>query len=202
MKRSKEKIGIRTKRMGEEEVAQKKVQKVIAVLIILSLTACEKAWHGQDGQPGDAYLALTWAEAEPSYIDAGTGAIPPVFYWGDYYKARPGSYTMYYEGSVWMGMGWANYAWEVMYEIWEIPGENGDWYYNGANGPDQYFTIECNPFGPYIGSSYKSGELAEGFELIEAAENEISVKKKAEGFEMTITYYKKEKRVGEVPQKN
>lgn len=190
MKRSKEKIGIRTTEMSEERVAQKRVQKVIAVLLILSLTACQKAWHGQDGKPGDAYLALTWAEAEPAYIDAGTGAIPPVFYWGEYYYVRPGDYTLYYEGSVWAGMGWAHYAWEVSYEIWVIPGEKGDWYYHGANGPDQFFTIECNPFGPYIGSSYKSGQLTEGIDLVEDSGEEITILKKMEGMEMKVTYRK------------
>ena len=195
MKRRKAKIGTMTEKAGEVRVTRKKVEKLIAVLLILSVTACQKnAWHGSDGMPGDAFLALTWQESEPTYIDAGTGAIPPVFYWGDYYQIRPGDYNLYYEGSVWAGMSWANYAWEVFYEIWEVPGEKGDWYYNGANGPDNYFTIECNPFGPYIGSTYKSGELAEGYELIEESDSTITIKVQKEGQEMIVTYKRVEKK--------
>ena len=188
MKRSKEKIGIRTEKMREEAVPQKKVQKVIIVLLILSLTACEKAWHGRDGRPGDAYLALTWYESEPTYIDAGTNAIPPVFYWGDYYKIQPGYYSFYYEGSVWAGMSWAYYGWEVDYEINEIPGEGGDWYYHGADGPDNFFTIECSPYGPYISGAYKSMAISEKYELLEENESMIKVKQKADGVSMVVTY--------------
>lgn len=177
-----------TKKASEEEVARKKVQKLVAVLLILSLTACEEAWYGHDGLPGDAFLALTWQEEEPSYIDAGTGAIPPVFYWGDYYEIRPGNYSLYYEGRVWTGMAWANYAWEVFYEIWEIAGEKGDWYYNGANGPDNYFTIECNPYGPYVGNSYKSTDLPENYEVILEEEDEVEIKIELEGLEVKILY--------------
>lgn len=192
MKRSKEKIGIRTKKLNTDIGLQQNVQKVIAVLLFLSLSACEKAWHGHDGRVGDAFIALTWQEEEPSYLDAGTSSIPPVFYWGEYYKIRPGNYSLYYEGSVRLGNAWADYAWEVFYEIWEIPGEKGDWYYNGADGPDNFFTIECNPFGPYVGNSYKNGEVPVGYEIIEECEDELIVKQKKEGLEMIITYKKRE----------
>ena len=190
MKRSIVKIGKVTKILGEGDLAYKKVQKIIAVLLILSLTACEKAWYGQDGQPGDTYIALTWQTVEPSYIDAGTNAIPALFYWGEYYYIRPGFYNLYYEGSVWTGQAWARYAWEVTYEIFSLPGERGDWYYNGARGPDNFFTIECNPFGPYIGSSYKSAMVAEGSEILEDNEDEIIVKQTMNGVIVKITYKK------------
>ncbi|MBC8488660.1 MAG: hypothetical protein H8D45_21765 [Bacteroidetes bacterium] len=193
MKRFDEKIGKRIEKESEEEVARKRIRKLIAVLLILSLTACEKhAWYGRDGKPGDAYLSLTWQVAEPTYIDAGSGAIPPVFYWGQFYKIYPGYYDLYYEGRVWDGMFWASYAWEVRYEIWEVRGEAGDWYYNGADGPDNYFTIECNPYGPYIQSTYKSTELDSKYELIEENENEITVVQKGEGSNLKITYKKVE----------
>lgn len=173
---------------SEETVAPAKVRKVIAVLLILSLTACEKAWHGRDGRPGDAFLALTWQEVEPSYLDAGTSAIPPLFIWGEYYKIRPGDYSLYYEGTVWTGMAWARYSWEVFYEIWEVPGESGDWYYNGIDGPDNFFTIGCNPFGPFIGSSYKSTSLSEDYKLISAGDKEIVVTQIKDGMEIRVTY--------------
>ena len=191
MKRSAKKIGERTS-LSEREVAQKKVHKVIAVLLILSLTACEKAWHGYDGRPGKAYLALSWQEVEPTYIDAGTDAIPPVFLWGEYYPIRPGDYSLYYEGSVWSGMAWARYSWEVFYEVWEIPGEQGDWYYNGSNGPDNFFIIACNPFGPYIGNSYKSSNLSDKYTLISEDANKTVVSQKLDGMEIRITYSKAE----------
>lgn len=191
MKRSKIKIGKMTERMSEERVAHEKVKQIAAVLLILSLTACEKAWYGRDGRAGDAFIALTWQEVEPSYIDAGTGAVPQVFYWGEYYEIRPGNYSLYYEGSVWTGTMWANYGWEVFYEIWEISGEKGDWYYNGENGPDNFFTIECNPYGPYLENSYKSSEMKVDFEVLSEEVDEIIILKKAEGMEFKITYIKK-----------
>lgn len=196
MKRSEIKIGIWTEKLSEEEVARKKVQKIVAVLLFLSLTACEKAWHGQDGAPGDAFLALTWQEAEPTYIDAGTGAIPPVFYWGEYYKVRPGIYNLYYEGDIWLGSGWARFAWEITYEIWVMPGERGDWYYNGANGPDNFFTIECNPYGPYVGSTYKQTLIDGQDDEPYGVEDEIVISQKKEGWEMKVTYTRVEPRNG------
>ena len=192
MKRSKEKIGIRTEKMGEEEVTRKKVQKVIAVLLILSLTACEKAWYGSDGRPGHSFVSLTWQIVEPSYIDAGTHAIPPRFYWGDYYQIQPGFYNLYYEGNVWTGQTWANYAWEVTYEIYEVPGERGDWYYHGTDGPDNFFTLECSPYGPYIGSNYKSKEINETYDILEDNDQEITVRQKADGISMKVRYKKVE----------
>ncbi len=194
MKRFDKKIGIRIEKKSEEEVARTRIQKVIAVLLILSLTACEKAWYGRDGRPGNAYLSLTWQVDEPDYIDAGTGAIPSVFYWGDYYRINPGYYDLYYEGRVWTGMYWASYAWEVTYEIWENPGERGDWYYNGSNGPDNYFSIECNPYGPYIGSSYKSAEIDPKYTVSETSENLITIIQKGDGVDLKITYTKTEPR--------
>ncbi|MBN2173976.1 MAG: hypothetical protein JW731_07585 [Bacteroidales bacterium] len=137
----------------------------------------------------ETYLSLHWQVTEPDYIDAGTGSIPSVFYWGEFYKIRPGYYNLYYEGAVWTGMTWAFYAWEVSYEIWEIQGEQGDWYYNGANGPDNFFTIVCSPYGPAVNNSYKSGEEM-SYETLSETDNEIIIKQTAEGFEMIITYKK------------
>jgi len=192
MKRFDKKIGIRTKKESEEKVAQKRVQKVISVLLILSLAGCQKAWHGQDGRPGDAFLSLNWSVAEPIYIDAGTGDIPPMFYWGQNYKTYPGKYYLYYEGRVWTGMAWGSYAWEVEYHIYEVAGEPGGWYYHGQDGPDNYFMIECSPYGPYIESSYKDAEIDSKYELMEMSDNEITLKHTGDGMEMMITYKKVE----------
>ena len=190
MKSLSNKIGKRISEKSEEIVAQEKIKILLAVLLLLSFSSCQKAWYGQDGRPGNAYLSLAWQVSEPTYLDVGTHAIPSVFYWGDFYQISPGYYDVYYEGSVWNGMFWANYAWEVMYEIRVIPGERGDWYYNGVDGPDNYFSIECNPGGPFIRSDYKSAELDEKYNLLEESENEIIIKQKGEGVDLIITYKK------------
>ncbi len=190
MKRSDIAIGFRS----EDKVARKQIEKIIAVLLILGFTSCQKAWYGRDGHPGDAFVSFSWQVSEPDYIDVGTGAVPPVFYWGESYKIRPGDYSLYYEGQVWAGSGWANYSWEVMYEIWEVSGEKGDWYYNGFDGPDNYFNIECSPYGPYVSSAYKSSNLSPAYELISESEDEIVVEQKADGMRMKITYQKTERR--------
>ncbi|MBN1339588.1 MAG: hypothetical protein JXA03_09700 [Bacteroidales bacterium] len=182
MKRSDEKIG-KIKVENKESHLKERKTGVWALIIILSLTGCEKAWHGHDGRPGNAYLSLAWQVAEPTYIDAGTGSIPPVFFWGEYYRISPGHYYIFYEGRMWNGMYWSWYAWQVEYDIWVNPGEPGDWYYNGADGPDNFFTIECNPYGPYIYHDYKnSGETAD----------EIVITKKGDGYELRATYRKAE----------
>jgi len=192
MKRFDKKIGIRTKKESEDEVARKRVQKVIAVLLILSLAGCQKAWYGVEGQPGDAYLSLNWEVAEPSYIDAGTGDIPPVFYWGQNYKTFPGKYYLYYEGRVWTGMAWGTYAWEVEYHIYEVAGEPGGWYYNGQKGPDNFFMITCSPYGPFVQSTYKDVEIDSKYELLEESDEVITVVQEGDGMELKITYKKVE----------
>ncbi len=188
MKRSIKKIGKETAKKGEGRVTRSSVRILLPVLLILGLASCEKAWHGTDGRPGDAYLALTWQVEEPAYIDAGTGAIPPRFYYGQYYKINPGYYTLYYEGDVWTGQYWGTYAWEVTYEIWEVPGERGDWYYNGQNGPDNYFDIEMSPYGPYVYSSYKSGESVSKYEIIEQSNDVIVIVQKGDGMNLKATF--------------
>lgn len=192
MKRFDKKIGIETKKESEEDVARKRVQRVIAVLLILSLTGCQKAWYGDDGRPGDAFLALNWQVDEPAFIDVGTGDIPPIFYWGQNYKTYPGFYSLYYDGRIWTGKSWASYAWEVGYEIYEIKGEQGGWYHNGQDGPNNYFLIECSPYGPYIESTYKDAEVDPEYEVLVESENEIIVKHEGEGLGIMITYKKVE----------
>jgi hypothetical protein len=192
MKRSDIQIGKMIELRSDAKVSRRKIEKLIAVLLILGFTSCQKAWYGRDGRPGDAFVSFTWQVSEPTYIDVGNGAVPPVFYWGESYKIRPGNYTLYYEGEVWAGSGWALYSWEVMYEIWEVPGERGDWYYNGSDGPDNYFNIECSPYGPYISSDYKSTALDPKYDLISENKDEIIVEQKADGMRMKITYRKSE----------
>ncbi len=48
----------------------------ILIFALLVLSSCQKEYFGYDGFDGRAYLALSWSEAEPEYIDVGTNAIP------------------------------------------------------------------------------------------------------------------------------
>jgi len=170
--------------------SQKSIQFSMIVLLLLGLTSCQKAWHGRDGRSGDAYLSLAWQVAEPQYLDAGTGAIPAVFYWGEFYRIHPGVYSLYYEGRIWNGMYWAGYSWEVTYEIWEIQGERGDWYYHGEDGPDNFFTIECNPYGPFISNGYKSTEV-NSYKIEEQTDQRIVITKEMNGLGIKVAYQKK-----------
>jgi hypothetical protein len=162
------------------------------LLVTLFITSCNvEPWYGRDGRPGNAFLAVSWIDAQPEYIDAGTGDIPPVFEYGRYYYAWPGYYTMYYDGRFWNGQAHAFYAWEVDYEIWTTVGEPGALYYEGANGPDNHFTVECSPYGPWIyGPGYKSAELPTGYELIENTDDKVVIKKEGTEFGITLTYKK------------
>lgn len=170
----------------------------LLTLAAFILSSCyTEPWYGCNGRPGNAFLSITWIDVQPDYIDAGTGDIPPVFQYGKYYMAYPGFYTMYYDGSYWNGQANVFYAWEVEYEIWEVIGEPGGMYYNGADGVDNYFTVECSPFGPWIyGPGYKSSELPEGFELKESTDDKVVIEKEGTDFGITLIYKKVDPREG------
>jgi hypothetical protein len=162
----------------------------ILLTFVIFTTSCYKDPPGRDGRPGKAFLSLTYEYEEPTYLDAGTGDIPPVFKWGEFYRAYPGWYTLYYEGEHWTGSHWAFYAWEVDYEIWENPGEPGGYHYNGRNGADNYFTLECSPFGPYSYSNYKKQKSTD-FIIESESYNEIVIRKDLNDFSMRIKYKRK-----------
>jgi hypothetical protein len=121
---------------------------IIAMVSLLFFSSCER--YGSDGLPGRAFLSVNWDVSKPLYLDVGTSAIPNVFEWGVYYRAYPGTYTLDYDGQVWKGTYWANYAWQVDYEIYENPGQPGGPNYNGRDGLNSYFDIVCTPYGPDI----------------------------------------------------
>jgi hypothetical protein len=177
---------------SRKRMASMIVKSFLLIFITLLFASCYKEpWYGYNGRPGEAFLALNWVDDKPDYIDAGTGSIPPVFQYGRYYRAYPGFYVMYYEGNFWNGQAHAFYAWEIDYEIWIMPGEPGGMYYNGANGPDNYFSIECSPYGPWIyGPGYKEAGLPEGYELKENSGDEIVMEKKGTDFGITVTWKK------------
>ena len=163
-------------------------------MLLLMLTSCEKDYWGYDGFDGRAYLALSWTDTEPVYIEPGTNAIPNIFYWDEYYRINPGIYNMYYDGEFWTGNGWIDYAWEVDYEIWINYGEPGGINYDGFDGIDNYFVLECNPFGPNLFLDLKSKPLNKEIEVLESSENKTSLLMKKEFFSMKVTYRKVEKR--------
>jgi len=168
------------------------------LMITLFITSCHvEPWYGHDGRPGNAFLAISWLDAQPEYIDAGTGDIPPVFEYGRFYHAWPGFYTMYYDGRFWNGQANVFYAWEVDYDIWAVAGEPGGLYYNGADGVDNHFTVECSPFGPWVyGPGYKSAALPDGYELLEDNDEKIIIQKEGTDFGITLTYKKVAPRKG------
>jgi hypothetical protein len=119
----------------------------LTTFLLLTSTSCKV---GNDGRPGLAYVAFEWEEVKPDYIDCGTSAVPPDFYYGTFYRISPGWYTAYYEGQVWNGQAWGSFAWEMDYEIWVNPGQRGGYGYNGRDGLNTYLTFVCNPFGPRL----------------------------------------------------
>jgi hypothetical protein len=157
---------------------------IITLFSLILLSSCER--YGSDGRPGMAFLSVNWDVSKPTYLDVGTSDIPEVFEWGTYYRAYPGINTLYYDGKVWNGSTWANYAWEVDYEIYENPGENGRPHYNGRDGLNSYFDIVCTPYGPDI-TSYnaliKPGETTNDVNW-----TPITVIKRDGNYSIKITY--------------
>lgn len=170
------------------------VKLLFAGALLIFLSSCEKDYWGYDGFDGRAYLALSWSDTEPDYIEPGTHAIPNRFYWDEFYRISPGIYTMYYDGEFWDGYGWLEYAWEVDFEIWINYGEEGSLFYDGQDGADNYFVVECNPYGPFVFMDLKSKAVNAKYEVLESSENTTSILMKEKHFSMKLTYRKVENR--------
>ncbi len=185
-----------------KNIREKSLNKKLSVFVFLTslfiLSSCDIDVFVEDGRPGDAYFALTWTEDEPDYVDAGTNAIPSVFYWNDYYYIRPGIYVLYYDGIYNDGYGYIDYAWEIEYEIYINPGEKGSIYYgDGGDGEDNYFSLDCNPYGPYVYLDYKSSPAEQSFKVLEKTEDKIIIKKENTNYSLKATYTKVSKRTHE-----
>jgi hypothetical protein len=143
---------------------------ILSALWLLPTSCCDD--RGDDGRPGRAYLALHWEVDMPDYLNAGTPDIPATFEWGRYYRAFPGWYTLYYEGSFFNGQNNVNYAWDMEYEIYEMAGSKGTYYSDGDDGPDAFFDLVLSPFGPFI-EEYISNKMAPGatLEIIEESDD-------------------------------
>jgi hypothetical protein len=177
-------------------IMNKSIAKVfIFGFFLLFLSSCEKDYMGYDGFDGNAFLALSWSDVEPDYIEPGNNNIPQYFYWDDYYRVHPGLYTLYYDGEYWDGYGWVTYAWEVDYEIWINYGEPGSLFYDGLDGMDNYFVVECNPFGPYVFRDLKTASIKPEYELLESTEDATVLMMKKEFFTIKMTYKKVQKKV-------
>lgn len=157
---------------------------------VLTMTSCEDDWRGVDGRPGQAFVSVAWEVAQPDYLDTGSPDVPAYFQWGRFYPANPGVYFLYYEGRIPNGYGYSLYAWEIEYSIWINMGEPGGYHYHGADGPDNYFTLVCSPYGPYIDNYYKSGDLHKEVEIEKLSETEFKVKSTGKDFSFEAIYRK------------
>jgi hypothetical protein len=142
----------RNSKPGFFRIPQKRQIKAIRFLTLLgclfilsfSFSSCEK---GELGQPGYAFVAFAWVDAEPDYIEIANEFIPAVFYWDWFYRVDPGLYAVYYE----VKHNRRAYAWELEYEVWENPGKRAKYVWlEPTDGPDAYFTIELSPYGPEV----------------------------------------------------
>lgn len=169
---------------------------IVLVFITVFFSSCyhdDPYYRPVNGLPGDAFLSLTWEYDIPDYLDVGTADIPAYFKWGRYYLVRPGFYTCYYEGIFWDYTHYATYAWEVDYEIWINLGTSSTPYRPAYNGADNFFTLELNPYGPFMYDPYRSAMAEEpNFEVLNETADEIVILKTEEAYSMKVTYKKKE----------
>ena len=71
------------------------VAAILLLAVILLILSCEKGSYGEHGL---AFVAFTWIEDEPEYIEIENEFIPAVFYWDWFYRVDPCIYYIYYEG--------------------------------------------------------------------------------------------------------
>ncbi len=172
------------------------VAAILLLAVILLILSCEKGSYGEHGL---AFVAFTWIEDEPEYIEIENEFIPAVFYWDWFYRVDPCIYYIYYEGNHWRGGRTNPYAWELEYEVWENPGKKGKHpWQTGSDGPDAYFTIELSPFGPevFYEELYheKSAVPVEEHEVIINDSEEIIIEKQSNSYNLRLRYKRVEPR--------
>jgi hypothetical protein len=124
---------------------------------------------------GRSYLRLTYYDIEPYYIES---QLSDFFYWDEDYRVSTGNYSLYYEGDYYDYFGnLVVYAWEIYYEIYRYK----DYY----DAPDVYFTIECNPEGPYMYEEIYDKSLKP---------DEYEIEKENEGYKLKLKYKRVEPR--------
>lgn len=162
-------------------------------LLFVSVSCCDD--RGRDGRPGRAYLALDWEIDIPNYLNTGSPDIPATFEWRRSYRAYPGWYDLYYEGTYFNGSGNVSYAWDMEYEIWETNGERGSYSYDGEDGPDTYFNLLISPYGPLI-NTYVDQKCAgtNEIEILSNTGDTIEIMIKGESHNLRAVYRKVEPR--------
>ena len=169
---------------------------ILLLAVALLISSCEKGSYGEHGL---AFVAFTWVEDEPEYIEIENEFIPAVFYWDWFYRVDPGLYYIYYEGNHRRGGRIIPYAWELEYEVWENPGKKGKAFWQpGDDGPDAYFTIELSPFGPEViyEEVYheKSAVPVEEQEDIISDSEEFIIEKQSNNYNLRLRYKRVEPR--------
>ena len=103
---------------------------------------------GEDGSPGNAYIAYSWVSV-PLYLSTNDPSMPQSIYNGTYYDAVPGTYSITYEA-------WDGSFWQGTYTIYVNPGEPGSAGFlftdgeDGADGEDIYFELTLYSTGPTL----------------------------------------------------
>ena len=142
------------------------MKKLLLLLLpLLFLFSCSK----ESVDYGNSYLRLTYYDVEPYYIDTYDSPLSQNFYWGEDYRVPVGNYSLYYEGEYLDNYGYVTYAWEIFYEIFR--------YRDHGHAPDVYFTIECNPEGPYM---YE--------ETFKSQQDEYTIEKEKDGYKIILNY--------------
>ena len=165
---------------------------MVLLIVAFSFLSCEK---GEYGQPGFAFVAFSWVDAEPDYIEIANDYIPAVFYWDWFYRVDPGIYTVYYEGTHKRN----TYAWELEYEVWENDGKRAEFVWlEPKDGPDAYFTVELSPSGPEViyeeVEVEKQGYIDDSDSHPMKVGQEVILEKHHEGYSLRLRYKRVESR--------
>lgn len=166
-----------------------KLTKISHLFLLLSImlvfvTSCQKSYEVYSRR---TYIALAWDYSKPTFIDAGTYAIPSRFEYNEFYQISPGFYHLYYEGTEYYHGRYRDFAWDMDYEIYYLDEE-----YSYSRDYDSYFTLELNPFGPEMYESVKSGKTEiSGYKVLEYSPDKIVMEKSSEVVGIRVTYKKR-----------
>jgi hypothetical protein len=120
------------------------IYALLPLVIALLLVGCT----GRDGRDGKTYLKIRLIDCN-FYWDSNP-AIPDGFSTEVYYTSRAGRYLYEYhciDGTVWDGT----------YTLHRIPGEEGGFMSDGADGIDLFYTLTCSFAGPSL-TYYEDGK--------------------------------------------
>lgn len=116
---------------------------ITASLFCLLLVNCSDEILGKDGEDGAVYISYDWAfPLLRLYTDDPAIAFP--LQRGEYFKAKPGIYNLYYVTS------YDGSAYNMTYKIYANKGEKAYNEFDGENGSDIYFDITLYHNGPSL----------------------------------------------------